>query len=171
MEALYDFVSWAWERHHNPLSWYVRPFFVLPYCYFAYKRNRWGIALTILAVLSSMFWFPAPAEVDPRARAFLDMERRYVTGSWTIAKTAMTALIPIWFTVLAWAFWRRSWVGGALVVNVGVALKVLWSFYFGRDAAWSILPAVSLGLLVCNGILLYAYHRKRAPIEDIDITS
>ena len=159
MDTLYDFLNWAWARHHNPLSWYIRPFFVLPYCFFAYKRSKLGIALTIVAVLSSMFWFPAPEEVDPRAKAFLDVERRYATGSWTLTKAAMTALVPLWFTVLAWAFWRRSWIAGALVVNVGVVLKVLWSFYFAQDAAWSIVPAVGIGLLVCNGILLYAYRR------------
>ena len=75
MEALYDFLNWAWERHQNPLSWYIRPLFVLPYCYFAYKRSVPGLTLTLIAVATSMFWFPAPAEVDPRAAAFLEMER------------------------------------------------------------------------------------------------
>lgn len=36
MDALIDFLNWAWARHHNPLSWYIRPLFVLPFCYFAY---------------------------------------------------------------------------------------------------------------------------------------
>jgi hypothetical protein len=25
MDSLVDFFNWAWARHHNPLSWYVRP--------------------------------------------------------------------------------------------------------------------------------------------------
>jgi hypothetical protein len=104
MESLYDFLSWAWARHHNPLSWYIRPLFVLPFCYFAYKRNVAGAALTILAVTSSMFWFPAPSQADPRAAAFLAMERQYLTGGWTWGKTAMTELVPIWFLFLSWAF-------------------------------------------------------------------
>lgn len=162
MDFLTDFLSWAWERHHNPLSWYIRPLFVLPYCYFAYKRRPWGIALTILAVLSSMFWFPAPATVDSRAAEFLAMEQQYISGSWTLAKVAMTALVPIWFFVLGWAFWRRSWLAGFLVVNVGALLKVIWSFYFGGASAWSILPAVGLGALVVNGVMLYAYRRSVA---------
>ena len=58
MDGLQDFLDWAWARHHNPLSWYIRPLFVLPFCYFAYKKNWWGMVLTVLAVLSSMFWFP-----------------------------------------------------------------------------------------------------------------
>ena len=161
MDALSDFLNWAWARHHNPLSWYIRPLFVLPFCYFAYKKSAWGVALTIVAVLSSMFWFPAPAASDPRAAAFLAMERQYITGSWTFSKVAMTALVPVWFIALAWAFWRRSWLAGFLVINVGALLKVVWSFYFAGTTAWSIIPAVSLGALVINGVMLYAYRRAR----------
>lgn len=160
MDALYDFLNWAWDRHHNPLSWYIRPLFVLPFCYFAYKKSVWGVVLTIVAVATSMFWFPAPAVIeDSRAATFLAMEREYITGTWTLAKIAMTALVPIWFVALAWAFWRRSWLAGFFVINVGALLKVIWSFYFAGASAWSIIPAVSLGALAINGIMLYAYRR------------
>ena len=159
MEVFYELLEWAWARHHNPWSWYIRPLFVLPFCYFAYKKSPWGVALTIVAVLSSMFWFPAPENPDPRAAAFLEMERQYVTGSWTLAKSAITALVPLWFALLAWAFWARSWLAGFLVVNIGTLLKVVWSFYFGGSAALSIIPAVTLGALVVNGVGLFVYWR------------
>jgi hypothetical protein len=163
MESLHEFQSWAWARHHSPLRWYIRPLFVLPFCYFAYKRSVAGIILTVVGVLSSMFWFPAPAEADPRAAAFLAAEKEYVTGGWTWGKTAMTVLVPIWFVALAWTFWRRSLIAGLTVINVGAALKVIWSFYFGQAAAWSIIPPVAVGALVCNGVVLYVYrHRRRA---------
>jgi len=161
MDALSDFLNWAWARHHNPLSWYIRPLFVLPFCYFAYKRSTWGVALTIVAVLSSKFWFSAPAATDPRAAAFLAVERQYITGPWTLSKVTMTALVPVWFIALAWVFWRRSWLAGFLVINVGALLKVIWSFYFARTSAWSIIPPVGLGALVINGVILYAYRRGR----------
>jgi hypothetical protein len=161
MDALYDFLNWAWARHHNPLSWYIRPLFVLPFCYFAYKKSAWGVALTIVAVLSSMFWFPPPAATDPRAATFLAMERQHITGPWTFSKVAVTALVPGWFIALAWAFWRRSWLAGFLVINVGALLKVIWSFYFAGTSAWGIIPAFSLGILVINGVMLYAYRRVR----------
>lgn len=161
MEALGEFLNWAWARHHNPWSWYIRPLFLLPFCYFAYKKSIAGVLLTVVAVLSSMFWFPAPSEADPRAAAFLAMERRYVTGGWTGAKTAMTLLVPVWFVVLGWAFWRRSWIAGLVVINVGAALKVLWGFYFGGDSAWSIIPPVLVGALICNGIVLYVFRWRR----------
>jgi hypothetical protein len=161
MEGLQDFLTWAWARHHNPLSWYIRPLFVIPYCYFASKRSGWGIALTVLAVLSSMFWFPAPETADPRVAEFLEMEREYISGSWGVAKLAMTALVPAWFIALATAFWRRSWLAGFLVINLGTILKVAWSFFYGGDSARSIVPAVTLGTVVVNGVLLFAYWRWR----------
>jgi len=165
MESFSEFLSWAWARHHNPLSWYIRPLFVLPFCYFAYKKSVTGIVLTVVGVLSSMFWFPAPSETDPRAAAFLAMEREYVTGGWTWAKTAMTALVPIWFVVLGWAFWRRSLIAGLVVINAGAALKVIWSFYHGGGSAWSIIPAVSIGALICNGILIFVFRRRQRPVD------
>lgn len=161
MDSLSEFLNWAWARHHNPLSWYIRPLFVLPFCYFAYKKSAWGVALTIVAVLSSMFWFPAPAATDPQAAAFLAMERQYITGAWTLSKVAMTALVPVWFIALGWAFWQRSWLTGFLVINVGALLKVVWSFYFAGASAWSIIPPVILGALIINGVVLYAYRRAR----------
>ncbi len=161
-----DFLNWAWARHDNLLSSYIRPLFVLPFCYFAYRKSAWGVALTIVAVFSSMFWFPPLAATDPRAAAFLAMERRYITGSWTLNKDAMTALVPVWFIALAWAFWRRSWPAGFLVIDLGALLKVIWSSYFAGSGALSIIPAVGLGALVINGVMLYAYQRVRRRAGD-----
>jgi lysylphosphatidylglycerol synthetase-like protein (DUF2156 family) len=159
MDMLDDFSSWAWARHHNPLSWYIRPFFVLPFCYFAYKKNWWGIGLTAVAVLSSMFWFPAPATVDAQAAAFLAMERQYIAGPWTAAKIVTASLVPIWFIACAWACWRRSWIGGFVLICAGTLLKVIWSFYFCGDSGWSIVSPAAVGFVVCAGIYWYAYRR------------
>jgi hypothetical protein len=79
-----EFVAWAWGRHHNVLSWYIRPLFILPFCYFAYRRNLRGITLTVVALATSMFWFPAPERADPRAAEFLAAEREYLTADWTL---------------------------------------------------------------------------------------
>ncbi len=43
MEFFSDFLSWAWARHHNVLSWYIRPMFILPFIFFAYKRSWKGL--------------------------------------------------------------------------------------------------------------------------------
>jgi hypothetical protein len=78
--------------------------------------------LAVAAVLSSMFWFPEPADVDPQATAFLAIERDYLASPWTLSKIAMTALIPVWFIACAWVFCRRSWVGGFILISAGTLL-------------------------------------------------
>lgn len=153
-----EFLNWAWERHHNPLSWYIRPLFVIPFCYFAYKKSVLGVVFTIVAVLSSMFWFPMPNEVDPQATKFLETERAYITGKWTFTKVAMTTLVPAWFFFLARSFWNRSWLTGLLVINLGTLLKVIWSFYFAGASAWSIIPPVAIGAIIINSMILAAYQ-------------
>ena len=163
MDSLVEFLNWAWARHANPLGWYIRPLFILPFCYFAYKKSVWGMILTVLAVTSSMFWFPTPATPAPRAAAFLAAERQYVAGPRTVGKLALTALVPLWFVALALAFRRRSWLGGAIVIGAGTLLKVAWSFRIAGDSAWAIVPPVAAGTTVCAVALLFAYRvRQRA---------
>ena len=36
------FFHWAFARHHNPLSWYIRPLFLIPFCLAAYHRSHAG---------------------------------------------------------------------------------------------------------------------------------
>jgi len=36
---------------------------------------------------------------------------------------------------------------------------VIWSFAFGGQSAWSIVPAVVIGLVACNGLLYWVYRR------------
>ena len=64
-EWLTELASWAWARHHNVLSWYIRPVFFLPFCFFAYRRSWAGILATLVALATSMAWFPAPTNPDP----------------------------------------------------------------------------------------------------------
>jgi hypothetical protein len=161
MDTLLD---WAWTRHANPLSWYIRPLFILPFCYFAYKKSGWGIMLTLLGVTTSMFWFPAPATPDPRGAALLAVEREYVGGPLTFSRILLTGLIPVWFVLLAWAVRERSWWGVATVIGAGTLLKVGWLFRVGGNNAWVIVPPVVLGTAVCAGVLLFAHLRlRRAP--------
>ncbi len=157
-----EFAGWAWARHHNELSWYIRPLFLLPFCYFAYKRSLFGIVLTVLALATSMFWFPAPERVDPRAVAFLAVEREYLTGDWPLWKVLLALLVPVSFAALAVAFWRRSLVWGLVVINAMVLVKVVWSFYFGdTSGGLTLLPSAVVGLAVCDAVILYVARRTR----------
>ena len=157
-----EFAAWAWARHHNGLSWYIRPLFLLPFCYFAYKRNLWGIVLTVVALATSMFWFPVPERVDPRAAEFLAVEREYLTGDWTLTKVLLALLVPVSFAALAVAFWKRSLVWGLAVINAMVLVKIAWSFYFGEESGGlTLLPSALAGLALCDAVILYVVRRMR----------
>ena len=38
-QLLTDFGDWAWDRHGDVLSWYVRPLFLIPLAWFVYRRG------------------------------------------------------------------------------------------------------------------------------------
>jgi hypothetical protein len=159
MDFLNEIVAWAWARHHNLLSWYIRPLFLLPFCYFAYRRSGKGIALTVIALATSMFWFPAPAQPDPRAIEMLEAEREYLLSAWTVWKVAIALLVPVGLGALALVFWKRSvWYGIALI-NAMVLFKIGWTFAFAEveGALLHLLPA-ALGLLVCNLVLIVVFR-------------
>src|SRR3712207_2843780 len=89
-----EVVAWAWERHHNELSWYIRPLFFLPFCYFAYKRTLTGIAITLVALATSMAWFPAPEVPSRAAVGILAAEEEYLTGNWALWKVLLALIVP-----------------------------------------------------------------------------
>lgn len=150
MEFLNEFLSWAWARHHNILSWYIRPMFIIPFIYFAYKRSWKGMVITILALLTSMFWFPAPATVNPMVSQFLVAEKEFILGPISTQKIFFWLTVPLFFFLLAIAFWRRSWWWGVAVINVAALGKVAWSVFQGGQSGWAVLIPALIGMLVCD---------------------
>ena len=159
MKLLDEFGTWAWGRHQNILSWYIRPLFVLPLAYFSYRRSPWGIAGTLVALATSMFWFPKPKVVDPRVAEFLRMEQAYLTGGWTPAKVLLLPTVPVSLGALCLAFWRRSVAYGLLIINVVAVAKALWSAVYGKESGRAVIPPALGGLLVSNAAVLWARRR------------
>jgi hypothetical protein len=85
MGFVHDFLSWAWELPHNILNWYIRPLFLVPFCYFACKRSISGILLTPIALVTSMFWFPKSETASPQVKEFLEAEIEWLFGEWTLS--------------------------------------------------------------------------------------
>jgi hypothetical protein len=92
--------EWAWARHHDVLSWYVRPLFLLPLAWSAHRRSPAGVAVTLVALATSMAWFPAPARVDPRVAEFLRFEREWLSGDRTGRKVLLAGLVPLSLTAV-----------------------------------------------------------------------
>lgn len=155
MDSLQAFSDWAWARHANVLSWYIRPLFLLPFVYFAYRRSWRGIVVTLVLLATSMFWFPAPAQPDPKVVSFLNAEREYLTSGWSLGKVLLSALVPLTMGLLAFAFWRRS-LGWGLAVMTGIAIaKTIWSVVYDQGGVMVIAPAL-VGLAITNGGVLLA---------------
>lgn len=152
-----DFLDWIFARHHNQLSWYIRPIFLIPFCYFAYKRNLAGIMATIFALVTSMVWFPRPEQVSLQVKEFLQFEVDYLTGDWGYAKILMTMLVPISLTALALAFWKRNLRIGLLVVVFMALAKMTWSVVFAGEAGTSIFIPAILGLLFCVVLIYFGF--------------
>jgi len=69
------FFDWVFDRHHNQWSWYVRPFFLIPFSFFSYKRNWAGISITVFCLFTSMFWFSRPEFVSDNVKTFLNLRK------------------------------------------------------------------------------------------------
>ncbi len=149
------FFSWAFARHHNVLSWYIRPLFIIPIVLFAFKRSLAGIFISIFALFTSMFWFAAPETSDPQVISFLSYEMEYLKGVWTAPKIIMSLTVPIFFIALILAAWKRNWKLLLGVIIAAAVLKVLWSVVFSGGAGMSILKPAVVGLLICIGGIYY----------------
>ncbi len=163
MEPTFDFLAWAWARHHNVLSWYIRPIFIIPFIYFAYKRSWKGMLVTILALATSMFWFPAPSTVDPAVAQFLEAEKEFILGPITVQKAFLLFTVPLFFALLALAFWKRSWWWGVAVINIVALGKVAWSVFEGGQSGWAVLVPALIGMIVCDVAVYFGvkYINKR----------
>ena len=156
------FFNWAFERHHNVLSWYIRPVFIIPIIFFAFKKSMTGIFASIFALFTSMFWFPAPESSSPQVLSFLAFEMEYLKGTWTASKIIMSLSVPIFFILLIIAAWKRNWKWILGVVIAAAALKLLWSVVFGGEAGMSILKPAITGLIICIGGFYY-YKKRHTP--------
>ena len=161
VDQLAEIGNWANDRHGNVLSWYVRPLFLLPLAWFAYRRSGWGIAGTLVALASSMFWFPAPAVPDPRVEEFLEFEKAWLAGDWDSRKILFTLLVPVAIGSYCLAFWRRSVGWGVVILNVMAVGKLLWGVLAGDGTGWAMTAPALTGLLIGNAVLLFVVRRQR----------
>lgn len=154
-----DFLDWAFARHHNQLSWYVRPLFLIPFCFFAFKRSWGGISVTIFALLTSMFWFPEPESVSKQVEEFLAYEVEYLTGEWYLSKILVTLLIPASFIFLGIGLWKRNiWIGLSVIVFMAVA-KMVWSVQSAGESGKSIMIPAIVGLVLCMSLVFWGFRK------------
>ncbi|MBU3112083.1 hypothetical protein [Clostridium lacusfryxellense] len=155
-----EFVDWAYSRHQNVLSWYIRPLFIIPICFFAYKKSLCGMSLTIFALFTSMFWFNTPTEVAPAIEEFLAFEKSYTFGAWDFQKIFLSLSVPLFFYLLILAFWKRKLKYGIIIIIGAAVLKIIWSVVFAGDSGASIIKPAVTGLFICL-VAVYMFARKK----------
>ncbi len=159
MATVPAFFDWAFARHHNVASWYVRPLFLIPFALFAYRRSLAGIFATLFLLATSMFWFPEPAEPDPLVTDFLRVEMEYLTGAWGMEKLVASALVPLTLAALAAALWRRNLLLGLSVLVLIAVMKVTWSVLEAGEAGLAVIAPAVGGLLACVVLIWFGVRR------------
>jgi hypothetical protein len=157
-----EFLDWTFARHQNQLSWYIRPLFLIPFCYFAYQKSWAGISITVFCIFTSMFWFPQPQIVSMQVEQFLRYEMDYLTGEWNTSKIALSLLVPLSLFYLALGFWRKNIFIGLSVVIMMALGKILWSMMAAGESGKSIIIPAVVGLLICVGIIYGGYRKLKS---------
>lgn len=153
------FLSWVFERHQNQMSWFIRPVFLIPFCFFAYKRSWTGISITIFCLFTSMFWFAKPETISEQVKMFLQFEKDWLNAQWDYKKLLLVLTIPISFFALGLAFWKRSLLMGLGVVVLMATGKIIWSIYNAGEAGKSIVIPAAVGLVLCVTLIYYGFRR------------
>lgn len=158
------FFEWAFARHQNTASWVARPALIIPFCLAAYFRRLDGILFCVLAILTSMFWFPVPQKTDPRVIEFLAMEKEILKAGFSLYTLASILGIVGFLVALAAAFWRRSLMLGVMIAAAGAGSKALWSIVFSPETGAVVLPYAGGGvaILALVILLLVLYKRRLA---------
>jgi len=152
-------LNWAFERHLNPLSWYIRPVFLIVLAYFAYKRSWKGLVITFVLMMSSMVWFPAPKTVNPQMEAVLEFEKTLL--GTPLSALATIAFMMVFVVAIGMAFWKHSLKMGLVILNMTLIGKVVLSLLFTGENGWGPLGNTIFGLVLVNGIGLLLLKRNR----------
>ena len=155
------FFEWAFTRHQNTLSWYIRPLFIIPIVIGAHKKSYSVIFASIFSLFTSMFWFPVPATIDERVTGFLNFEKDYLTSGWVADKFFVVIAVILFFSFIIYTTWQRKWKLLVWVVVLGAVLKIIHSLIFGGKDGLSIVKPALLGLAVCIAAIIFMAIKKR----------
>ena len=149
------FFTWAFQRHRNILSWYIRPLFIVPIIWSAYKKLFSGISISIFGLFTSMFWFSKPDTTNPEVEKFLNFEANYLKSGWTIDKIVLLFTVIIFFVFIIVSTWTKNWKLLLLILIATAILKIFNSYLLTGKSALSMLKPAVTGLIVCMIAVFY----------------
>lgn len=152
--------AWVWDRHQNQFSWYSRPLFLVPACYYAYRRKL-GLIVGFMAMLfCSLFWFAAPENVSEHISGYLEWEKQlfFLNKSRVPIFTLLTA-VSVFLVGLFSAIWYRNFWLGLFLINAGTLMKIVVSITLGKEfGAAAVIPALSsLAIINLAAYLAWRY--------------
>ena len=153
------FFTWAFQRHYNILSWYIRPLFIIPIIWSAYKKLFSGIAISIFCLFTSMFWFSKPNTTNPEVEKFLNFEANYLKSGWTIDKIVLLFTVIIFFVFIIVSTWTKNWKLLLLILIATAILKIFNSYLLTGKSALSMLKPAVAGLIICM-IAVFCLKKK-----------
>ena len=169
IHAYYDgknLATWVWDRHQNQFSWYSRPLFIVPACYYAYRQNL-GLVIGFMAMLfCSLFWFRAPPDVPEHISNYLAWEKQLFFSNESMVPLMVLTIVVIAFLIgLFSAFWRQNpWIG-LFLINAGTLVKIFVSIAIGKETGTAAtVPSLS-SLAVINLVAFVAWRLFRNKSE------
>ena len=149
----YAFQDWLFARHHNVLSWYIRPLLLIPIMLAAWWRSWAGLMAGIFALLTSI--------ADANFTRFLADEVAFLRGGWTLQTGLYTLAVLAYFALLLGAAWQRSGKGLAAVLAAAAVGKVAFSLMGSGASARTLIAPALLGLAIGLGVVWRLWRAKQ----------
>jgi hypothetical protein len=150
--------GWIWERHQNQFSWYSRPLFLLPACYYAYRHRLWLVIGFMTLLGCSLFWFAPPEHVPEHIHGYLEWEKQlFFSHDSHLPLFLLVVVVIVFLAGLFRAFWQKNPWLGLLLINVGTLLKVVVSVTLGQEAGMAaVFPSLS-SIVIINAVAFVAW--------------
>ncbi|RBP53674.1 hypothetical protein [Arenicella xantha] len=161
-----NIAHWVWGRHQNQFSWYSRPLFLIPACYYAYRRKLWLIVGFMALLLCSLFWFAAPENVPEHVSGYLEWEKQlFFSNNSIVPLISLLVAVVLFLIGLFSAIWYRSYWLGLVLINIGTLAKIVISVALGNEFGTSaVIPSLS-SLAIINFVAFMAWRLFNAKQE------
>ena len=146
-----------WERQMNPVSWVLRPFFLLIYFYGLYIHSLLFIILGLFSLATGWLWFPAPKKLFAHTGELIDLETDYLRKPFRGLKALELIASLLVFIAASYALWHRDVITGFILVEVLLGYKLIWIIAIARRASWVPVVTISIAMAVFAAIGLSVY--------------
>ena len=155
-----DMGAWVWGRHQNLFSWYSRPLFIIPAAYYAYRHKPWHIIGFMSLLGTSLFWFPAPAQVPAAVTDYLEWEKQlFFVNENRLPLVAMSVAVVVFLFGFFYSLWKRNVLYGLILINLGTLIKMVISLRFAQEAGTAAI-APSLSSLLAINFIYWLFWRR-----------